>query len=60
MYETRVSTAPFRNCDHTNLGVSGLCDFENDGMKNVLKPYLEAFGLIIMHEKIALENSLKS
>ena len=32
VYETRVSTAPFRSCDHTNLGVSGLCDFENDGM----------------------------
>ena len=32
VYETRISTAPFRKCDHTNLGVSRLCDFENDDM----------------------------
>ena len=29
MYEVRVSTAPFRYCDHTNLGASALCDLEN-------------------------------
>ena len=32
VYDTRVSTAPFRKCDHTSLGMSGLCDFENDDM----------------------------
>ena len=29
IYQSRVSAAPFRDCDHTNLGASGLCDFEN-------------------------------
>ena len=28
-YQTRVSAAPFRGCDHTNLGSSALCDFED-------------------------------
>lgn len=32
VYETRVSTAPFRKCDRTSLGVSGMCDLENDDM----------------------------
>ena len=34
-YKTTVTAAPFKNCDHTNLGVSPLCDLsseENDDM----------------------------
>ena len=26
IYEASVSSAPFRECDHTNLGTSSLCD----------------------------------
>jgi hypothetical protein len=29
IYQSRVSAAPFRDCDHTNLGSSALCDFED-------------------------------
>ena len=29
IYQSRVSAAPFRTCDHTNLGASTLCDFDN-------------------------------
>ena len=32
LYEFRVSNAPFRYCDHTTLGASSLCDFENRDM----------------------------
>ena len=32
IYGTRVYTAPFVSCDHTNLGVNELCDFENNYM----------------------------
>ena len=32
IYESRVSAAPFRDCDHTNLGASPLCDLENVDM----------------------------
>ena len=32
IYDTRVYTAPFLPCDHTNLGVNELCDFDNDYM----------------------------
>ena len=29
IYEAAVSTAPFRQCDHTNLGTSQLCDLDD-------------------------------
>ena len=29
MYESKVTSAPFRACDHTNLGLSSLCDLED-------------------------------
>ena len=32
IYQTRISAAPFRPCDRTNLGVSKLCDFNNTEM----------------------------
>ena len=32
LYETSVSTAPFRFCDHTNLGSSPFCDLNNPDM----------------------------
>ena len=41
IYDARVSSAPFRDCDHTNLGTSVLCDvgrrrgdMNNVNMKN--------------------------
>ena len=32
IYEATVSAAPFRQCDHTNLGTSQLCDLEDVDM----------------------------
>ena len=32
IYSTRVSAAPFRPCDHTNIGSSSMCDLENNDM----------------------------
>ena len=32
IFEATVSTAPFRQCDHTNLGTSQLCDLEDEDM----------------------------
>ena len=32
IYKSRISAAPFRGCDHTNLGTSPLCDLENADM----------------------------
>ena len=32
IYSSRVSAAPFRPCDHTNLGSSPMCDLENKDM----------------------------
>ena len=32
IYEATVSAAPFRQCDHTNLGTSQLCDLEDVNM----------------------------
>ena len=32
IYNSRVSAAPFRPCDHTNLGSSPMCDLENNDM----------------------------
>ena len=32
IYSSRVSAAPFRPCDHTNLGSSPMCDLENNDM----------------------------
>ena len=32
IYQAQVSAAAFRKCDHTNTGVSGLCDLENGDM----------------------------
>ena len=32
IYRTRLSDAPFRPCDRTNLGVNELCDFNNEDM----------------------------
>ena len=32
IYEAAVSTAPFRQCDHTNLGTSQLCDLDDVGI----------------------------
>lgn len=32
IYETSVSAAPFKPCDHTNLGTSPLCDLEADDL----------------------------
>ena len=32
IYEATVSAAPFRQCDHTNLGTSQLCDLEDKDM----------------------------
>ena len=32
MYRTRLSAAPFRSCDRTNLGISNLCDLNNTEM----------------------------
>ena len=32
IYEATVSAAPFRQCDHTNLGTSHLCDLEDEDM----------------------------
>lgn len=32
IYQAQVSAAAFRKCDHTNTGVSDLCDLENGDM----------------------------
>ena len=32
IYTSKVSAAPFRPCDHTNLGSSPMCDLENKDM----------------------------
>jgi len=32
IYEASVSAAPFRDCDHTNIGLSRFCDLENNDM----------------------------
>ena len=32
IYSSSVSAAPFRPCDHTNLGSSPMCDLENNDM----------------------------
>ena len=33
IYRTRMSSAPFMPCDHTNLGVNGLCDLNNEELQ---------------------------
>ena len=37
-YKSRISSAPFRNCDRTNIGVSPLCDLSSDGNKMMNPP----------------------
>ena len=32
IFETKVTAAPFRKCDHTNLGTSMLCDLETSDL----------------------------
>ena len=32
VYESSVTAAPFRGCDHTNIGMSMFCDLENNDM----------------------------
>ena len=50
VFATRVSTAPFRKCDHTNLGISTMCDFNNNDMnpaiwrQEVQKEYMTLLG----------------
>ena len=40
IYQSRVSAAPFRTCDHTNLGSSSLCDFDNLDMNPPIWSYM--------------------
>ena len=35
-YKTKISSAPFKGCDHTNLGVSPLCDLSTKGDENTM------------------------
>ena len=35
IYDARVSSAPFRDCDHTNLGTSVLCDLGRSAGKDL-------------------------
>ena len=50
IYDASVSTAPFRQCDHTNLGASSLCDLNDIDMnppiwsQSVQNEYREAKG----------------
>ena len=52
IYEATVSAAPFRQCDHTNLGTSQLCDLEDVNMNPpiwqqlVQNEYLSAKGKV--------------
>ena len=40
IYQSRVSAAPFRDCDHTNLGSSSLCDFDDLDMNPPIWSYM--------------------
>ena len=40
-YKSRISSAPFRNCDRTNLGVSPLCELSSDGNMMMNPPIWE-------------------
>ena len=37
-YKARISSAALRNCDHTNLGVSPLCDLTSNGNSAMMNP----------------------
>ena len=37
-YNTRISSAPFNDCDRTNLGISSLCDLNTDSEHMMFNP----------------------
>ena len=37
-YKTRISSAPFKDCDRTNLGISSLCDLNTDSEHMMFNP----------------------
>ena len=37
-YKTTISSAPFRGCDHTNIGVSPLCDLNTNTQNMMMNP----------------------
>ena len=37
-YKTRISSAPFNDCDRTNLGISSLCDLNTDSEHMMFNP----------------------
>ena len=44
IYNTQVSSAPFKPCDHSNIGASPMCQFST---KNDLNPPIWAQGTFI-------------
>ena len=62
VYESSVTAAPFRGCDHTNLGMSMFCDLENNDMNPPMWAQMVQDEFIAENEPIpdyAMESSEK-